>query len=198
MEKDKGMKSFIVHMLSYWKAFVLSVAIFVGLAFLYLKYATPQYMVSSVLMLKDQKNMTESKAVTSFANDNGLSALLKPSENVLNELDVLTSRKLVKEVVKELKLNIKVGEKSGLRFVELFDQSPLDVSIINPKTDSIKERTFQVEILEKSKIRVQNEDEGLDKVLAIGEPVSTKQYDLHLQPVAQKLSVGKKLLVNVV
>src|SRR5690606_26770945 len=29
-------------------------------------------------------------------------------------------------------------------------------------------------------------------------PVSTKQYDLHLQPVAQKLSVGKQLLVNVV
>lgn len=198
MEKDKGIKSFILRTLGYWKVFLLSVVIFVGLAFLYLKYATPQYLVSSVIMLKDQKNMAESKAVTTFANDNGLSALLKPSENVLNELDVLSSRKLAREVVKELKLNIKIGQKKGLKFVELYDRAPFDATLVNLKTDSVKERNFEIELLPNGKVKVVNEDEQLDKVVGLNEPIETAQYDLTLQPLVQQLPLGKQFVVNVI
>ncbi|MEH6307439.1 polysaccharide biosynthesis tyrosine autokinase [Olivibacter sp. CPCC 100613] len=198
MENDKGIKSFILRTLSYWKAFILSVVIFVGLAFLYLKYTTPQYLVSSIIMLKDQKNMAESKAVTTFANDNGLSALLKPSENVLNELDVLTSRKLAGEVIKELKLNIKIGEKDGPKFVELYDRAPFDASLASFKTDSIKERNFEIEFLPGNKVRVSSEEEQMEKTVGLNETVQTSQYDLTLQPTIQKLPLGRKFLINVV
>lgn len=198
MEKDKGIKSFILRTLSHWKVFLLSVVIFVALAFLYLKYTTPQYLVSSVIMLKDQKNMAESKAVTTFANDNGLSALLKPSENVLNELDVLTSRKLAGEVVKELKLNIKIGKKDGPKFVELYDRAPFDASLINVKTDSIKERNFEIEFLPGNKVKISNEEEQLDKTTSLSDPVQTSQYDVSLQSIVQKLPLGRKFLLNIV
>lgn len=197
MEKDKGMKSFIIRMLGHWTVFLISICCFLGLAFLYLKYATPQYSVSSILMLKDQKNMTESKAVTSFANDNGLSALLKPSENVLNELDVLTSRKLAKEVVNKLKLNIKVGRKEGLRFIELFDQAPIDASIANVKTDSLRERNFEIEVLQGNKIKIKCEEEELEKDIVVGQPLATQQYDLNIEQLSKNLPVGKGFVINI-
>ena len=58
-EKDKGMKTFMSNMTRQWYVFVLSVIVFLLLAFLYLRYTTPQYMISGVMMLKDQKNMPE-------------------------------------------------------------------------------------------------------------------------------------------
>lgn len=198
MEKDNGMKSFILHMLGYWKVFLISIVIFIGLAFFYLKYTTPQYLVSSIIMLKDQKNMAESKAVTSFANDNGLSELLKPGENVLNELNVLTSRNLAKEVVKELKLNIKIGKKDGIRFEELYDQAPFDVSIVNLQTDSVKERNFEIEFLKEGKVKVVNEDEGIEKIISSVETMPTKQYDLAIQPKMHNIPIGRKFMVNII
>lgn len=178
LEKDKGVRSFVKNMTSHWYVFVLSIVAFLALAFMYLKYTTPQYMVSGVLMLPDQKNMTESKAVTSFANDNGLSFLLKPSENVMNEIRVLTSRKLALEVVKELKLNIKIGRKSGLKFEESYGSLPFEINLVNVRTDSIKERNFQIEFLGNNKARLVNDEESITKQISLSEPFQTAQYDI--------------------
>lgn len=197
-EKDKGMKTFMANMARQWYVFVLSVMVFLLLAFLYLKYATPQYMVSSVIMLKDQKNMPESKAVTSFASDNGLSFLLKPSENVMNEMKVLTSRNLALEVVRELKLNIVTGEKNGLTSIELFDQTPFSVDLSNFRTDSVKERNFEVEFLGNGKMHVTNDVEELDRIVAIDQLLQTKQYDIKLYSKDASLPKGRKFFINVV
>lgn len=197
-EKDKGMKTFMSNMTRQWYVFVLSVIVFLLLAFLYLRYTTPQYMISGVMMLKDQKNMPESKAVTSFASDNGLSFLLKPSENVMNEMKVLTSRNLALEVVKELKLNIVTGEKSGLTYKELYDQTPFSVELSNFHTDSVRERNFEVEFLKNGKMHVTNDDEELDQVVAINQLLRTKQYDIKLSPKDTNLPEGKKFFINVI
>jgi capsular exopolysaccharide synthesis family protein len=198
LEKDKGAKSFIRNMTSHWYVFVISVVVFIGLAFAYLKYATPQYLVSGVLMLKDQKTMPESKAVTSFASDNGLSFLLKPSENVMNEMKVLTSRRLALEVVKELKLNIKIGKKDGLKFEEIFDQAPFEVELTNIQTDSIKERDFVIEFLKDGKMRVVNEEEGIDKAVDTKQGFQTSQYTLSVQQRREPLPLNRRFSINVV
>ncbi|MGH2624344.1 MAG: Wzz/FepE/Etk N-terminal domain-containing protein, partial [Sphingobacterium sp.] len=191
LEKDKGAKSFIRNMTSHWYVFVISVVVFIGLAFAYLKYATPQYLVSGVLMLKDQKTMPESQAVTSFASDNGLSFLLKPSENVMNEMKVLTSRRLALEVVKELKLNIKIGIKDGLKFEEIYDQAPFDIEMTNIQSDSIKERNFEIEFLENGNMRIVNEEEGINKVIDSKQSLQTSQYQFSVQQNQETLPLNK-------
>lgn len=198
LEKDKGAKSFIRNMTSHWYVFVISVVVFIGLAFAYLKYATPQYLVSGVLMLKDQKTMPESQAVTSFASDNGLSFLLKPSENVMNEMKVLTSRRLALEVVKELKLNIKIGIKDGLKFEEIYDQAPFDLEMTNIQSDSIKERNFEIEFLENGKMRIVNEEEGINKVIDSKQSLQTSQYQFSVQQNQETLPLNKRFFVNVI
>ncbi|QNL52045.1 polysaccharide biosynthesis tyrosine autokinase [Olivibacter sp. SDN3] len=197
-EKDRGIKTFITNMTSKWYVFVLSVVFFVLLAFAYLKYATPQYLISGVIMLKDQKNMSESKAVTSFASDNGLSFLLKPTENVMNEMKVLSSRRLALEVVKDLQLNVKVGAKNGLVFQELYDNLPFDVVIEDFRTDSLKERNFEIIFLENGKVKVVNEDEEIDKTINVNESLKTKQYDLALRPHGNSVYENKHYSVNIV
>ncbi|MDM8176750.1 MULTISPECIES: GumC family protein [Olivibacter] len=198
-DNDKKMSRFFKRMASFWYVYLLGVCFFVLLAFAYLKYSTPQYLVSGVLMLKDQKSMTESKAVTSFANDNGLSFLLKPTENVMNEMKVLSSRSLALEVVKELNLNIKTGIKNGPTFKELFDKTPFNVSVSKIIVDSVKERNFEVEVLEGEKLRIISEDENFNKVIAVNNILNTKQYNIGIsKKESAELRIGEKYWINII
>ncbi|MFC6099795.1 GumC family protein [Olivibacter domesticus] len=197
-EKDKSLKAFMANMLKHWYVFIVCFLVFIALAFVYLKRTTPQYEIKSTIMLKDEKGMSENKAVTSFANDNGLSFLLNPSENVMNEIKVLTSRRLAKEVVQQLKLNIVVATQNGLRVEEIYGDLPFDINIANAKTDSIKERQFELEFLDGNQIRVKNDVEDLDTKKLVKEKINTSQFDLLIQPLGDKIPVGNKYYVTVI
>jgi len=194
-EKEKGMKAFIGNMTRHWYMFLLGLIIFIGLSFVYLKYTTPQYMVSGTLMLKDKKNMPESRAVTTFATDNGLSSLLQPSENVVNEMKVLMSRRLALEVVKKLNLNVKIGVKKNLRFEEIYDLAPFDVIISDVRTDSIKSREFELEFLDNNTVRIINESENLQEDMKVSEAMPTTQYSLSVNITNNNFPTGKRYIV---
>jgi len=195
--QDNSMGNFIKNMVSKWYVFLISVVVFLLLSFLYLQVAIPDYEITGGLMLKDEKTQAESKTVATFANDNGLSFLLNPSENVSNETRILTSRKLMKEVVHDLGLNIVVGQRSGLRIKEVYDLAPFDVQMVDVHTDSIKERNFEIEWISEKDFRLTDDDEEINKAGTLGQPVATKQYDLLLKPNGP-IHKGAKYEVNIV
>jgi len=88
--------------LSYWKWFLASIVLCVGIAIAYLKTSTPVYEVKSTVLLKDDKKgggMTELNALKEIG-------LFDVKNNVDNELEILKTSTMAEQVVRELGLYV--------------------------------------------------------------------------------------------
>jgi capsular exopolysaccharide synthesis family protein len=188
-------KNFLLQLKNYWYLFVLGLVFFVGSAYLYNKYSTKQYLVSSTLLLQQQPNNND--ASSAFANAGATSAL-NVEEVIKNEGDVLRSRNLMKEVVQKLHLNIRLFSGSGLTSSEIYDQAPFDVKIVNTKVDSIRKREYVITLITKNKLHLENDDEGISRDVYFGQKVILPQYDIVVQKVAGKPIVPDEYSTQIV
>ena len=92
---------YIIH----WPWFVGAVLLCLVGAWFYLHWATPIYNISATVLIKDEKK-GGGAGLSSELEDMGLSGLMTSSKNIDNELEVLRSKTLVKEVVNQLGLYI--------------------------------------------------------------------------------------------
>jgi capsular exopolysaccharide synthesis family protein len=89
---------------SYWPWFVFLLLLAVGGACLYMRYSIPQYESSARLLIKDEKKGVEDSKGLESLN------LISTKKILENEMEVLQSRSLVKEVVNNLQLYAPVYE----------------------------------------------------------------------------------------
>ena len=85
-----------------WKWFALSIIVFLAGAMLYLRYTTPIYSVSARMLIKDDKQSRRNGS-NMFANMQDL-GIMTNSSGFENEMEILRSRVLLRDAVKELKL----------------------------------------------------------------------------------------------
>ena len=88
-----------------WQMFVLSFFICICAALLYLRYATPSYQVSAKMLIKDEDNRRRSSANQMLANMQDF-GFMSNSAGIENEVEILQSRILAREAVKDLKLYV--------------------------------------------------------------------------------------------
>lgn len=93
---------------SYWPWFVFLLLLAVGTACLYMKYAIPHYESTARLLIKDEKKGVEDSKGLESIN------LISTKKILENEMEVLRSRSLVKEVVNNLRLYAPVYEERKL------------------------------------------------------------------------------------
>jgi tyrosine-protein kinase Etk/Wzc len=93
---------------SYWPWFVFLLLLAAGAACLYLKYAIPQYESTARLLIKDEKKGVEDSKGLESIN------LISTKKILENEMEVLHSRSLVKEVINNLQLYAPVYEERKL------------------------------------------------------------------------------------
>ena len=110
-------------MLSKWQWFLLSVLICGGLAWLYYARAPLVYFRSATVIIKDPSNKTSTAGLDRY--DNYINRV-----NVTNEILQFRSKRLIREVVQRLRLNISYQVKDGLRYNELYTQSPVSLDFI--------------------------------------------------------------------
>src|SRR6478736_8075166 len=91
-EQDFHIRAALDKYLAHWKWFVLGVFVTVFLAFLYLRYATPQYQASTTILVKDEKKGGMLSELSAFA-DLGIAG--GTNSNVDNEIEILKSRTIV-------------------------------------------------------------------------------------------------------
>src|SRR5690606_37591980 len=84
----------------YWPLFLLTISIGLTLAFFKLRYSTPIYQANASIMLKDDQDGVESV----------LNALegTESKRNVENEMELLKSRDIMSDVVKDLGLYCRI------------------------------------------------------------------------------------------
>lgn len=104
----------------HWPVFVLGLIICFTSAFLYLRYTTPIYEVSSTLLIKDDKKSASSDDMLSQLD------LFGSSKVVENEIEILRSKTLMAAVVKRLNLNVSVKSIGRLIGVEIYEQRPVN------------------------------------------------------------------------
>ncbi len=148
-ENSLNFKDVLDKYLIHLKWFFFSVIAFGLLAFFYLRYETPKYKVSATILIKEQEKGSSVSSVAAF-EDLGLFGA--NNNSLENEIHLLSSRRLMERVVKELKLNINYFVEDSPYDKEQYPNFPI---IIKFKSDSIDIKTIgtSFKILVKSKNR---------------------------------------------
>lgn len=119
--------------LLFWPLFLGSVILALLVAWIYLRYATPQYMSKASLYVKSdtgkQGGMTGLQDFQNMALPSGLM-----NNEVDNELSVIKSKPLLYNVVKKLGLEVKVISEGNVKKSELYQDSPFKGTVIALKS----------------------------------------------------------------
>ncbi|MGC4036279.1 MAG: polysaccharide biosynthesis tyrosine autokinase [Chitinophagaceae bacterium] len=130
-KEDNNFRSIWSRFLPYWPLLIILIALCVSGAWLYLQYQTPLYEAKATILIKDEKKgVDESKGVEPLNQFEG-------TKIVENEIEVITSRSLMTEVVKKLGLYAPVYVDGKWRPIPAYDFSPVKVELQNP--DALKE-----------------------------------------------------------
>jgi capsular exopolysaccharide synthesis family protein len=118
--------------LFHWQWFILGAFLCLSVAYVYLRYATPQYQASTTILVKDEKKGGMLSELSAFS-DMGLGSGLK--SNVDNEIEILKSRTLVESTIKALKLNIALIAYGNVKSTEAYKDTPILVDFVSQKPD---------------------------------------------------------------
>ena len=114
-----------------WWWFLLSVLCFLALAIFYIKTATPVYSIKSTALIKDTKKAPSSE-MGMLSELGGFGSM--GTNSIENEMEVLKSKKLMKDVVTSLGLQTSLINKTSLKQNELYGKSsPVILQLINEK-----------------------------------------------------------------
>ena len=117
--------------LPYWPFLILLLLISMTVAWIYLRYKLPVYETTAALLIKDDKNSTPNSDLMDAFD------MFDSKKNVENEVEVLQSKTLMQEVVKNLRLYAPVTIKGRVLTQSAYIYSPILIEAKN--IDSITE-----------------------------------------------------------
>lgn len=123
---------YIIH----WPWFVGAVLVCLIGAWIYLRMATPVYNISATVLIKDDKKGGNIGSMVGL-EELGLSGLISSSQNIDNELEVLRSKTLVKEVINLLNLYVSYTDEDGFPSKNMYKTSPVLVSLTPQEAEKL-------------------------------------------------------------
>ncbi len=109
-----------------WQWFVLSILICVFAAMIYLRYTTPVYTVSLKMLIKDEDQRRRSNQMLANMKDFGF---MSNSAGIENEIEILQSKILAEEVVKNLKIYTEYYSNGRVKKNFMYQTQPVSVDI---------------------------------------------------------------------
>lgn len=166
-EEETLIHKVIVKYLPYWPVFLITILIGIVASWLYLKAAIPVYEANATLIIKDEKKGNEESKLMESLNQ------ISSKKIVENEVEVLQSRKLMKDVADKLNLYTPIYQEFYWKKRLAYYYFPVVAITVNPESltlgqdipISFDEKTGEVILNEKERIQ-------LDK------PVSTPYGEL--------------------
>ena len=136
-DKEIDIQELLFKYLIHWPWFVGAVIVCLISAYIYLYVATPVYNISATVLIKDDKKGGSSNNVGGL-DELGLNGLITSSQSIDNEIEVLRSKTLVKEVVSYLNLYVTYQDEDLIPSKELYKTSPVQVSMIPQEAENLK------------------------------------------------------------
>ena len=110
-----------------WQWFVLSLIICISLAGIYLRYKSPVYQVSAKMLIKEEtNNRRASNQMLANMQDFGF---ISNSAGIENEVEILKSRILALDAVKDLKLYVEYRNEGRVKKSLLYKNQPISVDL---------------------------------------------------------------------
>jgi len=137
-EENIDVKELLFKYLIHWPWFVGAVVACLIAAWVYLHVSTPVYNISATVLIKDDKK-GGSAGMLSGLESLGLDGMISSSQNIDNEIEVLRSKTIVKEVVEDLGLYISYTDEDEFPSRNMYKTSPVQVSLTPQEADLLEE-----------------------------------------------------------
>ncbi|WP_373517353.1 Wzz/FepE/Etk N-terminal domain-containing protein, partial [Pricia sp.] len=172
------LKEIIAKYTTHWKWFMLSVIVAAICAFIYIRYAIPQYEVQTQILILEDK--TSGSELDVFQDLNFLGG----GENkVADEIQIVNSRSNFVEVVKELNLNTQLMVQGNIIETEIYENPPVNLNFI--AADSILNKAqfeFFITISSSTTFGYTEEEDKPVKIYAFGKNIDTPIGDIVITP----------------
>ena len=133
-EENIDVKELLFKYLIHWPWFVGAVVACLIAAWVYLYMSTPVYNISATVLIKDDKK-GGSAGMLSGLESLGLDGMISSSQNIDNEIEVLRSKTIAKEVVEDLGLYISYVDEDEFPSKNMYKTSPVQVSLTPQEAD---------------------------------------------------------------
>ena len=154
---------YVIH----WPWFVASVLICLIGAWGYLYFQIPVYLVSAYIIIKDDKKGGNSGSAD--LENLGLGGVITSAQSIDNEIEVLRSKTILKEVVNSLELYITYYDEDEFPRQEMYKTSPVVVNLTAQEADKLSNAAL-IDMKLAS-------DGGLDVNLKVGLNEYNKRFD---------------------
>ncbi len=187
-EEELDLKDFInKYFLYHWYLYLIFGVLGIGMAYFYLKSSNSVYAVKSRLLIKEEKS-------ESFAPGDKLLKdlnLFGASENVSNEIQIISSFSLMEQVVNDLNLNVQFEYQTWLKTIPAYNNFPilLDTFSLSPyalsSTDYLLNGGLKLQIkpIDYEQFELLNKDDNLG-VYPFGSLINTQlgSFKFLIQP----------------
>jgi len=183
--------------LRYWRWFLLGGLLAVTIAFVYLRYSTPSYSVSSTIMIKDNQKSGISDELKAVA-DLGIVGT-GSTNNTDNEIYIIKSRKIIGNVIDSLALTTKYYTEGRVKQTEVYLDAPIRLEFLNKNLDfELKDTTFIVQILDETNFNLLNLDNSVKSAYQFGESISNKIGTFRILDSGDKINAESEVFLSII
>jgi capsular exopolysaccharide synthesis family protein len=156
--------------LRHWPWFLIAVILTLSVAYIYLRYSTPFFQSTTSIIIKDSKGRGAASELAAF-EDIGLISGMN-TNSIENEIEILRSRRLLRNVVDELNLNIRYFREGKIKTSELFLNLPFEVKILK-ESKELKFPNYQLQfkILSQDSFRFIDEENNINITGVFGDKI---------------------------
>ena len=160
-EKSKplNLQLMILRYLKYWYLFLIGVVLCVGVAVYMMYYATPQYYISSTLLIKADDKGSDFSQNAVFADLENY----QTSSVVENEIEILQSASIMRRALSELELyNAYFIEEGFSRRREIYGRE-VPINVVIHKYDSLghsKDNTIKINLVDQEGFEIEDANEN--------------------------------------
>lgn len=113
-----------------WKWFVLSLAVCLGLGYLYLKYATPAYQATTKVLIKDDDQSKSRGGMGSSMIQNAANlGFISNSNGIDNEIEILSAHDLAQQAVYDMKIYVNYYHKGTFKDQLIYKEQEVSVDL---------------------------------------------------------------------
>jgi len=202
-DESTNIRSLVEKYLTHIKWFFISLLIFILLAFLFIRYSIPQYNANASILIKEKE---KGSSFDNFSSFEDLGLFNMGNNDLENEVQILKSRRLMTQVVEELKLNIQYSFQESPYDKEIYPNFPFMLHIDSSSIEYLNSY-FRVVIKSKTEFElIQFNDktlgthvyeEKIDINLGNDEVSDYQKISMHLTKDLHKELIGKTVIVKI-
>ncbi|MEL6812161.1 MAG: polysaccharide biosynthesis tyrosine autokinase [Bacteroidota bacterium] len=190
-DRENSLREVLDQYTRFWYLFGLGVIIALVGAFVYLRwYTTDLYSSVATVIIKDEKSARQASELAAFQDYGGFLSRFGGSK-IENELAVFKSKRLIRETIEALSLNITYINEGTLKSSELYNYKPFEVrylSFKNPNSGRRPPKLF-FEVLSETQFTLRNESKSINGTYDFGELVDLPFGEITVIPVLDDIEL---------